>query len=166
MTGVRDTHQRRMTLEVLRSTKCHPTASELFGMLRQRLPRISLATVYRNLELLTRLGAIQKLDAGGGEARFDADLHPHQHVRCADCGRVADVSLPREQASNLGLDLSQLSEVSGYAVLGWRLDLIGRCPDCRIRGGTVGAVAETCFGHQAPLKPIGTGSVDVSDSLD
>jgi len=103
----------------------HPTAVELFERVRRRLPRISLGTVYRNLDLLTEMGTIQKLDLSGAEARFDGNLHPHYHVRCQRCGRVNDVGGP--PTSLVG---GRLTHAAGYEILGHRLEFVGVCPAC------------------------------------
>ena len=131
----RHTRQRQLTLQVLRQTPSHPTARELHTRLRRIMPRISLGTVYRNVEVLARQGAIRKLVAGGTEARFDGNTGPHQHIRCIRCGRVDDADLPALRPSTLGLAAGQNSEVSGYEVLGFTLDLLGVCPRCRIQTG-------------------------------
>ena len=78
----RVTRQRRVILEELRKLTSHPTAPALYEVVRRRLPRISLGTVYRNLELLARAGFIQRLDLQGAEARFDGNPEHHYHVRC------------------------------------------------------------------------------------
>ena len=67
----RMTHQRRIILEELRNTRSHPTADEVYEIVRKRIPKISLGTVYRNLELLSESGVIQKLEIGGTQKRFD-----------------------------------------------------------------------------------------------
>jgi len=79
---LRITRQRRVILEELQRTKSHPTADELYRKVRRRLPRISLGTVYRNLELLSRSGLIRKLEIGGGKMRFDGIVEPHYHIHC------------------------------------------------------------------------------------
>ena len=84
---LRMTTQRQVILEELRKLKSHPTAGELCQIVRQRLPRISLGTVYRNLEILSRSGVVLKLDVAGLEMRFDGTVDNHYHVRCLDCGR-------------------------------------------------------------------------------
>jgi Fur family ferric uptake transcriptional regulator len=112
-------------LEFLRETKCHPTAADLYEMTRRRLPRISLGTVYRNLECLVEQGLARKLETGGGEARFDGDVDPHHHVRCVECGSVEDA--PELPIPPLG---GQLPSVDGYEVLGYRLEFIGVCARC------------------------------------
>jgi Fur family ferric uptake transcriptional regulator len=115
-------------LEELRMVKTHPTATELQQLARQRLPRISLGTVYRNLERLTQLGLVRKLDTGGGEARYDGDCDPHYHVRCVHCGRMDD-------AHGLSDDpvKDTIKTLDGYEILGYRLQFEGICPACQSR---------------------------------
>lgn len=122
----RMTHQRQVILEELRAVTSHPTADDLFSKVRQRLPKISLATVYRNLELLAESGVIQKLETGGRQKRFDGNAMRHDHIRCLGCGRVADV--PGEA---LDTPDEAFPEVAGFKVLGYRLEFEGLCPDCR-----------------------------------
>jgi Fur family ferric uptake transcriptional regulator len=122
----RNTRQRQVILEELRKLTSHPTAAGLYEIVRRRLPRISLGTVYRNLELLAQMGTIQKLDLAGGQARFDGNPGRHHHVRCTCCGRVDDIW-------GLPLDLAELrhNDSSGYLLLAYRLELTGVCPRCR-----------------------------------
>jgi Fe2+ or Zn2+ uptake regulation protein len=121
----RNTRQRQVIQEELRKLTSHPTAVELYEIARVRLPRISLGTVYRNLELLAQMGVIRKLDFGGGEARFDGEAHQHYHVRCVRCGRVDDThGLPPSPVKD------DVRELAGYKILGFRLEFIGVCPDC------------------------------------
>jgi len=119
----RNTRQRQVVLEELRKVTSHPTATELYDMARQRLPKISIATVYRNLELLAQAGEITKLDLAGGEARFDGDASQHHHIRCTQCGRVEDAGGPAIQ--------TDVTSPSGYEVTGYRLEFTGVCPDCK-----------------------------------
>ena len=122
---LRMTRQRRAILEALAKVRTHPTADEVCRMVRRRLPRISLGTVYRNLELLSERGLIGKLEAGGSRRRFDAEVREHYHVRCLRCGRVADVSarpaIPSARA---------IRGESGYEIVGHRLEWVGLCPKC------------------------------------
>ena len=75
----RKTRQRQVILEELQAVTSHPTAVELHELVRRRLPKVSLGTVYRNLDLLARMGVIEKLEHSGGEARFDANTAEHDH---------------------------------------------------------------------------------------
>lgn len=124
----RNTRQRQVVLEELRKVVSHPTAVELYEMARRCLPKISIGTVYRNLELLAQMGTISKLEMGGPEARFDGDTSRHHHIRCTQCGRVADARGLRGQPS-----IPELTSPDGYEVLGYHLELIGVCPQCRNR---------------------------------
>ena len=90
----RMTRQRAVILEELRKTTTHPTADELYGKVRERLPRISLGTVYRNLDFLADSGEIRRLEAAGTTKRFDGNMVEHQHVRCLCCGRIGDIMTP------------------------------------------------------------------------
>ena len=122
----RNTRQRQVVLEELRKLKSHPTAAELYELARRRLPRISLGTVYRNLELLVRMGVIRKVGTTTTEARFDSETDRHHHVHCVRCGRMADARGLPEDAANWAIE-----NVNGYEVQGFRLDLVGVCPDCQ-----------------------------------
>jgi Fur family ferric uptake transcriptional regulator len=119
------TRQREVMLAELRRRRDHPTAAELYAVVRRRLPRISLGTVYRNLELFERHGAVRKLAGTGGQARYDGDLDPHHHVRCVRCGRLED--LP---ALTTGEPERSAAESVGYRILGVRLELTGLCRTC------------------------------------
>lgn len=127
----RNTPQREVILEELRKTTSHPTAAGLYDLVRRRLPNVSLGTVYRNLELLARMGTIRKLDCGRSQARFDGNPHPHDHVRCVGCGRVDDLAGPT-------LDLSAVkhNDCHGYEILDYYLQFVGICPHCRGRPAT------------------------------
>lgn len=109
----------------------HPTAAALHAMVVRRLPRISLATVYRNLERMAARGEILKLQFGGAEARFDATVAPHDHVRCIECGRLDDADGPP-----LELPGREADDWRGYEVFGHQLHYLGRCPECRSKRPT------------------------------
>lgn len=112
-------------MEELRKVCNHPSADEIYTLVRKRLPRISLGTVYRNLEVLASLGEIQKLELAGTLKRFDGDPKPHYHMRCLDCDRVEDapvMPLPNLEAA--------LEGRTSYQVTGHRIEFTGRCPHC------------------------------------
>jgi Fur family transcriptional regulator, ferric uptake regulator len=119
------TAQRRIILAELRRVTTHPTADEVFAIVRKSLPRISLGTVYRNLEKMSEEGIIQKIEIAGRRKRFDATIESHYHVRCTECGKVDDLH---------GLRFMDLESVSrklcGYLIEGCRLELTGMCPQC------------------------------------
>lgn len=83
--------QREMILRFLQSRKDHPTADVVYTNVREVYPNISLGTVYRNLQLLTDIGEIQKINVGDGAEHFDYDTSVHYHFVCKSCGKVTDM---------------------------------------------------------------------------
>jgi Fur family transcriptional regulator, ferric uptake regulator len=137
----RTTEQRRVILEELGNTKSHPTAAEVYEAVRKRIPQISLGTVYRNLDVLARSGQIAKVVDSDAASRFDADLSQHCHVRCTECGQVDDVTDVRFTPS-----LKPPDFLSGYEVVGHRLEYLGVCPECQRKRGEKGAGHGECEG--------------------
>jgi Fur family transcriptional regulator, ferric uptake regulator len=123
---VRITKQRQVLLEILCGLTNHPSADDLYLLLRERMPRISLGSVYRNLEILSDEGFIQKLDVAGVQKRFDGNPHNHYHVRCQECGQVDDLDLPLKNDVE-----EEASRLSDYKILRHSLEFIGICPQCR-----------------------------------
>lgn len=124
MSQTRMTKQRAIILEMLRSVDTHPTADEIYGMVREKMPRISLGTVYRNLELLTNSGEILRLDRAGAQKHFDGNTMPHQHVRCKSCGRIGDVMSPVPVPS------IQDAAAPGFIIEALEMEFIGLCGAC------------------------------------
>jgi Fur family ferric uptake transcriptional regulator len=122
------TYQRQVILEELAKVTSHPTAYDLHKMVNKRLPKISLGTVYRNLELLSESNEIQRLDVSGHQRRFDANAKDHHHIRCIHCSRVDD--LPIDTTSVLEDIVFRTSE---YTVLGHKIEFYGICPECKVK---------------------------------
>ena len=123
---LRRTNQRRVILEELCNVCSHPTASDVYEMVRKKLPKVSLGTVYRNLELLSSCGTIQKLDFGEPHKRFDGNPDPHYHVICTSCNKVEDIKIPLKPILE-----KEAAEASGYKINGHHISYSGVCPDCR-----------------------------------
>ena len=129
---LRMTRQREIILSELKKVKSHPSAEEVHEMVRKRLPRISLATVYRNLEILSRYGLIKKLETTGDKKRFDPDTNNHLHIRCVHCDRMDD--LPVKPMVNL----EEMSlKVNEYELLGYSMEFLGVCPGCKKTSGNI-----------------------------
>ena len=123
---LRMTNQREIILRELIKSKAHLTADELYDIVKKVMPRISLATVYRNLEILSEAGLIGKLEISGRQKRFDYDVSDHDHIYCAICHRVDNLDIERKS-----LDTEQLGAAAGYSITGCRLEIIGICPECQ-----------------------------------
>lgn len=131
---MRQTEQRSLILEELKECARighHPGADEVYVRVKKRLPRISLATVYRNLELLAGNGAIKRLDMGERHMRFDGIVEPHCHFRCTRCGHVEDLPF--------AVPLPPLDPrhpwVRARRIEGGQPEYFGLCPDCASRRG-------------------------------
>ena len=119
------TRQRKLILDVIRQANNHPGADEIYALVRKALPNISLGTIYRNLEVLSESGEIQKLELGGTVKRYDWDPNKHYHIRCTRCGRVDDAPIaPLKQLEN------ELYGATVYTIIGHRLEFVGLCPAC------------------------------------
>ena len=127
--NMRLTTQRQIILEELGKVTSHPTANEVYDMVRKRLPRIGLGTVYRNLELLADNGVILKLEVGGTQKRFDATVDPHYHIRCTGCGKVDDIEIPVQHNLQEAAHLA-----SNYEVLSHHIEFSGVCHSCQTAG--------------------------------
>jgi Fur family ferric uptake transcriptional regulator len=127
---VRHTRQRQVILEELQKTTSHPTAAQLYERVRARLPKISLGTVYRNLELLVQNGMARKLNLSGSHARYDGDVHDHYHIRCLECGRLDDI-----KAKSTDVNPAHVKRLNGYKIVGHRLEFTGICKDCQNKHG-------------------------------
>ena len=123
---IRQSRQRDVVLEIVRSTMDHPTADWVYRQARRRMPRISLGTVYRNLKQLAALGLIREIQAGGPAARFDGNLGRHYHIRCVGCGRLSD--LPLSVSKRLE---DEARRATSYRILGHEVEVHGLCPLCQ-----------------------------------
>jgi Fe2+ or Zn2+ uptake regulation protein len=126
--NLRTTQQRMVILEELRSKNNHPSADELYERVRKKLPRISLGTVYRNLEVLSQLGEIQKLNLSGSLKRYDGIPGKHYHIRCINCDRVDDAPIaPLNQIED------ELYQATVFEIIGHNLEFTGLCPACTLK---------------------------------
>ena len=121
----RSTRQLTAIYEAVRDDHSHPSADEIFLRARQTLPRISLGTVYRNLQRLVEEGKIRVLLAGGRSARYDPVVTEHDHFICRQCGQIFDVLLAGDRQVNLSSLVEQ-----GFTVAAQSLSIHGFCRDC------------------------------------
>jgi Fe2+ or Zn2+ uptake regulation protein len=122
-TILRMTHQREVILDEMGKCKGHPTADVLYERIKKKLPRISLATVYRNLEILSEAGMIRKLEISGRQKRFDRLLDQHHHIYCVQCHRVDNLKVETVSPDSA-------AEI-GYRISGCRIEFFGICPECQ-----------------------------------
>jgi len=119
---------RSAVVDLLAAEDCCLSAHEIFDALRAGGRRVGLASVYRALEVLLRLGLVARLDLGGGTARYEAarGAEHHHHVVCVECGGVSSF-----EDRDLERALEQVARRHDYAVDDHDVVLRGRCPVCR-----------------------------------
>jgi len=131
-----------MILKEVKKVHTLPTADEVYEIVRKSIPRISMGTVYRNLDILAKNGLIQKIDPGQGhpQMRFDANTGDHYHITCMSCGSIEDVPVnsPDDALDDLTKALLKATE---YRIAGHNLDFYGLCPSCTKEG-------ESSFGEK------------------
>ena len=122
--------QREQVLRTLKENVVHPTAEYLYEILRNKNPKISLATLYRNLNQLAEAGEIKKIDGLESSAHFDHNTHEHYHFICDECKKVFDIS------ANVAPDIISKTETeTGFKIKGHDIVFHGLCHECREKKG-------------------------------
>ena len=126
--GFKVTPQRLAIYNMLAATKSHPNAEMIFNDLQVMYPTMSLATVYKTMEILQEIGLVQILNTGEDSFRYDADTSDHPHVRCMKCGQVEDIE-------NIDYRdfLQQVAQGTNYELMGQQFYFYGVCPACKVK---------------------------------
>ena len=123
----RNTKQKALILSAVRGTVTHPTAEQVYYMLADSLPNLSLGTVYRNLSRLAEAGIITRISVNNSPDRFDGNVMPHHHICCTRCGNFVDFfdsEYDKEQ------DI-RTAQKSGYEIIRHETVFYGLCPECK-----------------------------------
>jgi Fur family ferric uptake transcriptional regulator len=134
--GYKLTEQRQGVLNLLKSEKRHLNAIDIHNELRRKKQHVSLATVYRTLNLLARLNLVKKVNVGHKPSVFEFDGYTrknreHVHLVCGECGRVIDIVHP-ELSKLLEIEHT-LSEQYHFMIANIQISFIGSCADCNMR---------------------------------
>ena len=123
--GLALTVQRRTILSVLLDSDDHPTADQVYEIVRQRLPGLSRTTVYRVLDTFVRIGAVVRVSHPGAATRYDPKTHRHHHFVCLRCDRIIDLEDQR-------LDCIAMPDLSarGLDIQDFNIHLRGVCAEC------------------------------------
>jgi Fur family peroxide stress response transcriptional regulator len=124
--GVKLTHQRLEILRELARTEAHPDAETIFRAVQERVPTVSLDTVYRTLWMLRDLGLVTTLGPSRHGVRFDVNLDRHHHYVCVRCGLVRDF----ESEALDGLRIPEAVTTFG-SVVGAQVEVRGLCASCQ-----------------------------------
>lgn len=118
--------QRDAIQSYLMSVKTHPTAEEIYSELRKDNPELSLGTVYRNLDKLSKLGVILRLKGFGEKDRFDGNINHHYHSECIKCGKVIDIFT--DYMSNIDNEIRKSTKLD---VVSHEMKFNLICPNCK-----------------------------------
>jgi Fur family ferric uptake transcriptional regulator len=129
--GRRITPQRKLLLQVIREGEGHLDADEIYRRARERDPRISLSTVYRNLNLLEELGVVSALHLDQEHHHYELkDVGEHYHLICSECGAVVEF-----HSALVGKLMTEVGEAEDFLIERTYIDLVGLCSECRARKG-------------------------------
>jgi len=123
--GGRVTSQRLILHRALRELDRHATAEELLRVASERLPNLSLPTVYATLELFEELGVVRRVAVGSGPVLWDPRPEPHQHFACRRCGRILDLDVRVRAGAAI-----EAARAAGHAPDGAQLLVMGLCDAC------------------------------------
>jgi Fur family peroxide stress response transcriptional regulator len=124
--GYKATPQRIAICRFALSSRDHPTAQQVYDDVRKIHPTVSLATVYKTLQVLRNLDLIQELDLPHGQARFDSYMKPHINLICLQCGNIIDLD------DTTALEItSKVAAAARFKPKGQRIDIFGTCRRCR-----------------------------------
>ncbi len=126
--------QRNCIMKIVTSNAIHPTAEQVYEIARKRYPKISLGTVYRDLNQLSANGSLKKICNSYGSVRYDGRVEPHFHMTCGACGCVFDVELPEMENFE-----QRIMESDGFEVTEYEISILGVCAQCRVGEETGGA---------------------------
>ena len=118
--------QRELILKTLKENCIHPTAEQLYELIRREEPTVSLATVYRNLNLLAENGIVKKIEGLDGTAHFDHQTFDHYHFICTKCNRVFDI--PCDIAPDLAQDVESRT---WFRIASYDVSFRGTCKSCQ-----------------------------------
>ena len=120
------TSQRRAVLEALKEARGHPSAEDVYLIVKRKNPRVALGTVYQALSVLEEVGVIGSKHWSESPTRYDLNVEPHLDIRCARCGAVSEIP---------GVELGELEENirynTTYEVKRTTIIVEGLCPSCR-----------------------------------
>jgi Fur family transcriptional regulator, stress-responsive regulator len=123
--GQRVTSQRLILHRALRELGRHATAEELLRAAEERLPNLSLPTVYATLELFEQLGVARRVPVGSGAVMWDPRPDDHQHFACRGCGKIVDLDVPVRASAAM-----DAARAAGFSPDRAEVVVLGLCDTC------------------------------------
>ena len=123
----RNTIQKELVLDTVRSLKGHVTADEVYNYIAEKHPSIGRGTVYRNLNNLCEEGQVRRVEISNAPDIFDFSLHEHYHIKCLKCGKVSDVDMSAIEDMT-----ARINDTHGFEFISFDILFKGICSDCNI----------------------------------
>ena len=121
------TPQRVELIRLIAASEGHPSASRLYNQIKVQFPTMSLATVYKTLDLLKELGEVLEIGLRD-DSHYDGNKpYPHPHLICTKCQKIMDGELDTA-VKNI---VQEVEQNFGFKILRHQLDFYGVCPDCQ-----------------------------------
>ncbi|HEY0264093.1 MAG TPA: transcriptional repressor [Granulicella sp.] len=124
--GIAATHQRQILYEVMQGMEGHPSPEEVYARVREQIPSISLATVYKNIHLFVESGILREVSLHHGSIRVEMNDEAHHHMVCSRCKAILDI----DEAA-LGIATGPRVLPGGFLVERFAIDVIGICARCQ-----------------------------------
>ena len=125
-------YKRSLIYTVMKESKVHPSAEWVYNQVKFRIPNISIGTVYRNIAAFKEEGAVVSVGVVNGQERYDADISPHTHFVCEDCGVVMDIGSLQQDKRHC----NEIAEKAGVRIKSTTILYRGLCQNC-VLGNTV-----------------------------
>ena len=126
--GLNVTPQRLAIYRAVLEAEDHPTPEALYQQVRPSMPSLSLATIYKVLDALTKLGVVKEVHVSGDSKRYDANLDKHHHLICTRCKQILD--LYNEHFDSITLP----KRLSGFVAQSVSVQVFGFCATCAQKG--------------------------------
>jgi len=121
------TQQRRVILEEIQKADDHITADNIYMLVKKRMLKVSIGTIYRNLNVLVELGYVDKVETSlHSESHYEVHKDTHYHIVCKECLRIDDL----EHYRALSIEPTA-AKISGYQITNHSVELLGLCPACQ-----------------------------------
>jgi Fur family transcriptional regulator, ferric uptake regulator len=126
--GLKNTRQRNLIIDTFFGTGGHLSVEDVWSRVRERNPKVSVATVYRTMKLLNQCGLAHARNFGDGQTRYEAAIgrHHHDHLICTQCGRIVEFENNRIEALQ-----EMVARRHGFRVTSHKMELYGLCRNCQ-----------------------------------
>ena len=123
--GYKATPQRIAICRIALNSRAHPSAQQVYDEVKKIYPTVSLATVYKTLEVLRDLDLVQEINFPKGQARFDSYMNPHINLVCLKCGNITDLD------DTIIKEITRkVTAFAKFKPTGQRMDVYGICQKC------------------------------------